>query len=222
MPHGRTGRVLRVDLSEGSSRIEVPEERVYRSCLGGSGLALHYLLNELKPKTDPLSPENLLVFAASALTGTPGPGSPLHRGREIPLTDGYGEARGRRVVGAGAQVRRLRRHRRDGPGPQTGLSVDQGWQGRAPRCGPHVGQNIGGRAGLILTAETDKRARVLQCGPAGERWSAYGQHRERAEARQRPDRHGRGDGHPRSSVAIAVRGHDRSLNPWTQEGSRLL
>ena len=43
-PYGYTGKVLRIDLSEGRSWVEEPDHRIYRSYLGGSGLALHYLL----------------------------------------------------------------------------------------------------------------------------------------------------------------------------------
>ncbi len=93
MAYGCTGRVLRVDLSSAKVWVEEPEEPVYRSYLGGSALALHYLLRELKAGVDPLGPENLLVFTASVLTGTPGPGLSRYTvAARSPLTGGFGEA----------------------------------------------------------------------------------------------------------------------------------
>lgn len=93
MPYGCTGRILRVDLSKGKVSVEEPGEAVYRSSLGGSALALNYLLRELKPGADPLGPDNLLVFAASVLTGTPGPGLSRYTvAARSPLTGGFGEA----------------------------------------------------------------------------------------------------------------------------------
>ncbi|HKI47729.1 MAG TPA: aldehyde ferredoxin oxidoreductase N-terminal domain-containing protein, partial [Desulfobacteria bacterium] len=62
MPYGYNGRILRVDLSKKELSEEMPSEIVYRKYMGGSALALYYLLKELKPGTDPLSPENILVF----------------------------------------------------------------------------------------------------------------------------------------------------------------
>jgi len=67
--------VLRIDLTSG--RVEeqdIPEE-VYHDFLGGRGLGARILFDELKPDTDPLSPENKLVFAVGPLTATRSPTS---------------------------------------------------------------------------------------------------------------------------------------------------
>lgn len=67
--HGTNGRILHVDLSDGRLWVEEPGEEFYRKNIGGRGFGLHYLLKELPPKTDPLSPGNIIVFAAGVLTG---------------------------------------------------------------------------------------------------------------------------------------------------------
>ena len=41
--------------------------------LGSRGLATKYLVEEMDPKADPLSPENVLIFATGPLTGTTAP-----------------------------------------------------------------------------------------------------------------------------------------------------
>ena len=47
MGKGYNGKILRVDLSEGKVWTEEPEEIIYRTYLGGAGLACQYLLREL-------------------------------------------------------------------------------------------------------------------------------------------------------------------------------
>jgi aldehyde:ferredoxin oxidoreductase len=55
----------------------------------------HYLLKEVPPDCDPLGSENILVFAASVLTGTAIPGSGRNSaGAKSPLTGTYGEGEG--------------------------------------------------------------------------------------------------------------------------------
>jgi aldehyde:ferredoxin oxidoreductase len=92
-PYGCNGRVLRVDLTSLSITEEILEPPIYRRYLGGGALSLYYLLKEMKSDTDPLGPENLLVFAASVLTGTPLMGLSRYTvAAKSPLTGGFGEA----------------------------------------------------------------------------------------------------------------------------------
>lgn len=73
MPEVKTGRVARVDLTE--RRVEIRETPDFYGNLGGRGFGVFELLRGVVPGTDPLSAENLLVFAAGSLTGTSFPGS---------------------------------------------------------------------------------------------------------------------------------------------------
>ena len=43
MPFAVTGKILRVDLSARTHRIEEPDETLYRTYVGGSALACRYL-----------------------------------------------------------------------------------------------------------------------------------------------------------------------------------
>lgn len=93
MPNGYNGKILRVDLDKESISVEEPHQTLYGRYLGGGTLALHYLLNELKPKSDPLGPENILVFAGSVISGTPATGlSRFSVAAKSPLTNAFGEA----------------------------------------------------------------------------------------------------------------------------------
>ncbi len=71
MPIPFNDRLLRVDLSRGEISLERLNPVWLRLTLGGAGLATRYLLEELPPGIDPLSPTNLLIFMSGMLTGTP-------------------------------------------------------------------------------------------------------------------------------------------------------
>lgn len=93
MPYGYNGKILHVNLNSLSYEIEQPDEKFYRTYLGGKGFVAYYLFKNVKPGADPLGPDNILVVAAGPLTGTPGPG--LNRysvGAKSPLSGVYGDA----------------------------------------------------------------------------------------------------------------------------------
>ncbi len=69
MAHGYNGKILHVDLTNGKFRVEEPGEAFYRKYMGGSAMAMYYLLKEMPPGVDPLGPDNVLVLALSVLTG---------------------------------------------------------------------------------------------------------------------------------------------------------
>lgn len=95
MPNGYWGRILRVDLNTGQVNVDEHDAKFYRTYLGGRGIVAHYLLKEVPPDCDPLGPDNILIFAASVLTGTAIPGSGRNSaGAKSPLTGTYGEGEG--------------------------------------------------------------------------------------------------------------------------------
>ncbi len=67
---GYFGKILRVDLSKGNIRTEALEQAAAERFIGGSGLGTKILLEETTSATDPLGPDNLLIFATGPLTGT--------------------------------------------------------------------------------------------------------------------------------------------------------
>ncbi|MCJ7613166.1 aldehyde ferredoxin oxidoreductase family protein [Candidatus Bathyarchaeota archaeon] len=93
MKNGFTGKILRINLTKEKTSFETLEETFYRRYFGGRGLISYILLNELEPKTDPLGPENKLIFACGPVTGAPVSGSGRNSvGAKSPLTGAYGEA----------------------------------------------------------------------------------------------------------------------------------
>jgi len=72
--HSFGGRVLRVDLTNGAVGRQPIDEGLARNFLGGRGLNVKWLHDHVPPHTDPLSPDNVLVFGAGPLVGTTFPG----------------------------------------------------------------------------------------------------------------------------------------------------
>jgi aldehyde:ferredoxin oxidoreductase len=72
--HSYAGTVLRVDLTEGRVVRSPTDERLARGYLGGRGLNIRRLWEELPAHVDGLSPANKLVFGVGPLVGTSFPG----------------------------------------------------------------------------------------------------------------------------------------------------
>ncbi|WP_151636255.1 aldehyde ferredoxin oxidoreductase family protein [Noviherbaspirillum aerium] len=65
-----TGKILRVNLTEGTCAAEPLNMQWAREYLGQRGLATKYFVSEVDPKVDPMSPENKIIWATGPLTGT--------------------------------------------------------------------------------------------------------------------------------------------------------
>ena len=91
MPYGYTGKIIRVNLTDRQISVEERGEVFYRRYLGGWNVILDTLLREVPKGADPLGAENVLVFAAGVLTGTPLSGAGRNAvGAKSPLTGGFG------------------------------------------------------------------------------------------------------------------------------------
>jgi aldehyde:ferredoxin oxidoreductase len=81
------GQVLNIDLTQGTWSFSPFPEELIRKVLGGRGLNVWYLYQHLPARTDPLDPENILMFSCGLLTGTAAPASSrLHVNALSPLT----------------------------------------------------------------------------------------------------------------------------------------
>ncbi|MFN2168460.1 MAG: aldehyde ferredoxin oxidoreductase N-terminal domain-containing protein, partial [Anaerolineae bacterium] len=90
---GTHGKILHVDLNSGEIRIEYPPEEVYQLLVGGRALVAYLLLRDLPPGIDPLSPDNLLIFAPGIMQGSNLPGAGRHGvGGKSPLTGALGSS----------------------------------------------------------------------------------------------------------------------------------
>ena len=70
---GWQGKVLWVNLTEGTVKEDTLDHHVAKDYIGGRGLGIYFLNKYLDPTCDALSPDNLLVMATGPLTGTGAP-----------------------------------------------------------------------------------------------------------------------------------------------------
>ncbi|MHA1725260.1 MAG: aldehyde ferredoxin oxidoreductase family protein [Promethearchaeota archaeon] len=90
---GFIGKLLVVDLSQNRVSEEPLNEEYASNFLGGAGYCVRYLFDHLNKNTDPLSPDNILMFMTGPLCGSNAPTS----GRFVvcaksPLTGLWGES----------------------------------------------------------------------------------------------------------------------------------
>ncbi|HEX7475336.1 MAG TPA: aldehyde ferredoxin oxidoreductase family protein [Dehalococcoidales bacterium] len=71
--NGYMGKLLRIDLTNQTTKTETISEELARKWMGGVGFAFNYLYNEFKPGTKPLEKENILIFAVGPLNATGSP-----------------------------------------------------------------------------------------------------------------------------------------------------
>ena len=91
---GWNGRLLRVDLTKGKTSVQEYSSDLAKRFVGGRGFAVKLLWDELRPGTDPLSLENMLIFATGPLTGFILPNSgKMVVASKSPLTLGYVEGK---------------------------------------------------------------------------------------------------------------------------------
>lgn len=90
---GYTGRILRINLTSKTAQEEKLPLEVAQNFIGGAGLGIKYLFDEVKPGTDALGPDNKLIFAPGPFTGTPTPcASRMAVVGKSPLTGAIGTA----------------------------------------------------------------------------------------------------------------------------------
>jgi len=70
---GWMGKILRVDLTKGATSFESLDSRRAKDFIGGRGLGISYLLEEVDPSIDPLGADNKLIMMTGPLTGTAAP-----------------------------------------------------------------------------------------------------------------------------------------------------
>jgi len=170
MPNGYCGRMLYVDLTDRTTRVEERDEDFYRTYLGGWGVIAHELLKRAPRGVDPFAPGNPLIFATGVQTGSPVGSSGRHAvGAKSPLTGGFGEADvggywGTELKKAGFDAVVI-----------TGASKDPVYlwivDGEVEiRDAGHLwGKETAEVQALIHEELGDDKVRVAQCGPAGER-----------------------------------------------------
>ena len=90
---GYLGKILRIDLSTGEMKDISLDEKTLRQYIGGSGIGAKFLYEETDENTDPLGPDNVLIFLNGPIEGTKMPNAGRYEViTRSPLTGSYGEA----------------------------------------------------------------------------------------------------------------------------------
>ena len=166
---GYWGRILRVDLSAGTWKSETPEDGVYRRYVGGRSLALYFYLREAPAGLDPLGPENLLIFMTSPTTGAPISGQARHTVLcKSPLTGGLADSQSGGWWGVELKFAGWDGIIITGAAREPVYLLIEDERARILPAG-HLWGKSTGEVQEILAGEIPQGARILQCGPAGER-----------------------------------------------------
>jgi aldehyde:ferredoxin oxidoreductase len=174
MMGGNWGKILQVDLTEGTFEDIELDEKLYRDYIGGSGLAAKWFFDNKGWEAGPLSPENPLMIMMGPLSGTSLPGcSRLEICARSPLTGIWGEA----CMG-GHFAPQLKRTGYDGiifvgasEKPVYLLLTDEGPE---LKDASHLwGKDTYETEDLLQEEVGEKRAQVICIGPAGENMVSY-------------------------------------------------
>lgn len=88
-----SGKVAYVDLTRGEICTESVDEMVFRRYLGGPGIGVKVLLEQMRPGVDPLGEDNILALVPGLLAGTGVPGTPRYTVcARSPLTGALGKS----------------------------------------------------------------------------------------------------------------------------------
>lgn len=172
--NGYMGKLLRVDLTRSLIEAEPLPEEYARQYLGGSGLAARYLYDLLDFHTDPLGPENPLLFLTGPLVGTPAPACGRYEVcARSPLTGLWGEANSGGFFGPELRFAGydgiLITGRAERP---VYLSIVEGQAALHPAA--HLwGRDTYATQELIRQELDEPRARVACIGPGGENLARY-------------------------------------------------
>jgi aldehyde:ferredoxin oxidoreductase len=170
MPYGYHGKILHIDLTTGKIEVEIPSESFYRTYMGGSAMAMYYILKEVPKGADPLGPGNLLTVFPSVVTGASISGqSRINVNAKSPMSGAIGDAQGGgffpaefKFAGYDGVVFR-------GKSPKwVYLSI---LNGKAElRDASHLVGKVTGEVDALLKQEVgDPKAQVMQIGPAAEK-----------------------------------------------------
>lgn len=165
---GYMGKLLRVNLETGKSEFESLDMARAKAFIGGRGLGMSYLLDEVDPECDPLGPKNKLIMMTGPLTGTVAPtGARYMVVTKSPLTGAV------TCSNSGGQFpMMLKRAGIDGIIVE-GISsypvyLWVGKDGAELISAQHLWGKDTHQTTNRLRAETDEKAKVACIGPAGE------------------------------------------------------
>jgi aldehyde:ferredoxin oxidoreductase len=173
--NGFKGRILHVHLDTGDMHIEQPDEKFYRTYMGGSAMGMYYILKNVPAHADALSPENVLTFFISAPTGVAISGqSRVSVNAKSPLTGAIGDAQAGGYWPAEMKFAGFDGFVFYGKAPRPVYLWAHHGQAEL-RDAAHLWGKVTGEVDHVLKAElADKSIEIMQIGPAGENMVRFG------------------------------------------------
>lgn len=168
---GYNGKVLRINLSDKTCKVEALDIDKAKKFIGARGLGVKTLIDEVDPKVNPLSEDNKFIIAAGPLTGAPVPTS----GRfmvvtKAPLTGTIGIANSGGKWGAEMKMAGYDMIVVEGKS-DTPVYVNIVDDKVEIKDATHVWGKVVSETTELLQKDTDPKAKVLCIGPAGEKLS---------------------------------------------------
>src|SRR5512136_2693493 len=170
MPYGYHGKILHINLTTGKMEVEKPPESFHRKYMGGSAMAMNYILREVPKGADPLGPENVLTVFDSVVTGASISGqSRINVNAKSPMSGAIGDSQAGGFFPAEFKF-----------AGYDGLVI----RGKAPKWvyltimdgeaklhdASHLLGKVTGEVDALLKQEVgDPKAEVMQVGPAAEK-----------------------------------------------------
>lgn len=167
-------KVLRVNLSDKSITTESPGEDFFKVYMGGRNIAAHYLLKEIPSDVEPISDKNKLIVATSILTGTQIPGSSRFTvAAKSPLTGGYGDSETGGWFGPELKFAGYDAIIVEGVSDKPVYIFIKDDKVEIKDAEHLWGKDTGSVDELIKKELNEEKARIIQCGPAGENLVRY-------------------------------------------------
>ncbi|MDA3940524.1 MAG: aldehyde ferredoxin oxidoreductase family protein [Spirochaetia bacterium] len=174
MSKGYTGKFIRINLTDGSKKVENFDQNFYRKYLGGGGFGTYFLLKETEADTDPLSPENVITIAPGITTGSAVSGvSRCGLTALSPETGGVGDSQA-----GGSFGPYLKRAGWDaviltGKADKLSYILIEDEEISILNAEDVSGKSILDARGVFEEKYGKKGVSVMQCGPAGEKLVKY-------------------------------------------------
>jgi len=169
--YGYNGKILRVNLTDKTFKVEALDENKAKKFIGCRGLGVKTLLEEIDPTIDALSPENKLIIVTGPLTGAPMPtGGRYMVVTKAPLTGTIGISNSGGKWGAEFKNTGFDMIILEGKS-ETPVYLNIVDDKIEFRDANHVWGKLALETTEILTKETNEKAKVMCIGPAGEKLS---------------------------------------------------
>lgn len=160
---------MQVNLTNGTLEIETPPESFYRKYLGGSAMGLYYILRDMPIGTDALDHKAVLTLMLSVTAGAPVSGqSRLNANARSPINGAIGDSQCGGFFPAELKFAGFDGIVIIGRSPKpVYLSILSG-EAELQDAAQLMGKPTGELDALLKDAVGDRKAKIMQCGPAAE------------------------------------------------------